>query len=141
MLRKLNKLSSIIKKIAAKGVKVGVPASTANYEEGMSTVVVAAVHEYGSIHMNIPARPFIRPGVKKTIDRLPKLIKVNIPAILDGSMKPKQFWGIVGTLAQSDVRGMWDDNDWAPLKNNNDPNRQILLDTGHLRQSITYQVT
>ena len=137
--RKLNKIKKNVKKIAAKSVKVGVPASAAPYQDGMSTAVVAAVHEYGSLVRNVPPRPFIRPGGEKTIAILPKVIRQYSKELASGKMQADQFWGIVGTLGVGNIRGIWDDNNWAPLKHNPE-NRQPLLDTGHLKGSITYQV-
>jgi len=56
--------------------------------------------------------------------------------------------GLLGTKVQSDVQAKFTDNDWPPLspqaaanRKNTDPaSITPLVDTGHLRQSMTYEV-
>ncbi|MCP4055121.1 MAG: hypothetical protein GY739_19190 [Mesoflavibacter sp.] len=139
-------LEKKLKKLQGKTIKVGVPASTAPYENGISTAVIAAVHEYGSLTRNVPARPFLRPGVANAIPKINKLLQIKLPDFVEGSINADGVFTLVGEIARSEIVRMWDNNNWSPLKSKSAQkavekgNRQILLDTGHLKNSITYQV-
>lgn len=139
-------LEKKLKELQGKTIKVGVPASTAPYEDGISTAVIAAVHEYGSLTRRIPARPFLRPGVANAIPKINKLLQIKLPDFVSGSINADGVFTLVGEIARSEIVRMWDNNNWTPLKSQSAQkavekgDRQILLDTGHLKNSITYQV-
>lgn len=139
-------LEKKLQELQGKTIKVGVPSSTAPYEDGISTAVVAAVHEYGSLTRRIPARPFLRPGVANAIPKINKLLQIKLLDFVSGSINADGVFALVGEVARSEIVRMWDNNNWSPLKSKSAQkavekgDRQILLDTGHLKNSITYQV-
>ena len=137
----LNKVKKKITKVEQQSVKIGVPAGAAPYKDGTSTAVIAAVHEFGSITKNIPARPFLRPGFQNSMPKINKLVK-----IYGDTLDSQTLYEQIGITVESEVVKMWENNNWSPLKNKKNQKavakgeRQILLDTGHLLNSITYQV-
>ena len=144
--RIINRLKNKITKLDQYSVKVGVPSGAAPYKDGTSTAVIAAVHEFGSPVNNIPARPFLRPGTQNAMPKVKKLLEVSVGKITSGEINHKDLYAQIGMITESEVVKMWDNNNWAPLKNKKNQksvtegNRQILLDTGHLKNSITYQI-
>ncbi len=71
--------------LVLKQVLIGVPESNAHRDDGqISNAALAYIHEFGSPSQNVPARPFLRPGVKKaTTEAIPQLEKA-VRAALDG---------------------------------------------------------
>lgn len=132
----LDNLSKTLNAIPA--VKVGVPKTVGKYEEGLSIAVVAAVHEFGSLARNIPARPFLNTGLENAVKKLPRLYENFIPKILNGSMSTEDFAGFIGKLAVSEVVAIWDNNNWKARKD--DLPHDILFRTGKLKRSITYEL-
>ena len=119
-------------------VKVGVPKAAGKYEEGVPIAVVAAVHEFGSLARNIPARPFLNPGLENTVKKLPRLFKAFMPKVLDGAMSVENFAEFIGELAVSEVTAIWNNNNWKARKD--DLPHDILLQTGKLKRSIVYEL-
>lgn len=59
------KVEAALKKLARAHVLVGIPQSTAGRAEGEATnSLLGYVHEHGAPDLNIPARPFLRPGIR-----------------------------------------------------------------------------
>jgi hypothetical protein len=127
-------------------LKAGVPSSAAPYEDGISTAVVAAVHEWGSLARNVPARPFLRPGIANAMPKISKLLEIKLPEYISGSITANNLYSLIGELVVAEITAMWDKNNWSPLSSKSAQkavekgNRQILFDTGHLKNSITYQL-
>jgi hypothetical protein len=97
--------------------------------------MVGTVHEFGS--SRVPERSFLRSTViekKRDYKTLFRKLSYNI---IKSDMDTKQALGIVGLAVQTDVQDKITDIDAPPLVyREGNP----LVDTGHLRQSITYEV-
>lgn len=119
------------------GVKVGLPKGSNDYPDGTSVIMVGAVHEFGSDKMNIPQRSYLRSTViEKKRDYKDMLRRVSYK-VIRGELSLKKGLGLVGLQVQTDVQGKITDIDSPPLQyREGNP----LIDTGHLRQSITYEV-
>jgi phage gpG-like protein len=118
-------------------VKVGLPRGSNDYPDGTSVIMVGAVHEFGSDKMNIPERSYLRTTVvEKMIDYKTLFTKLSL-RIIEGNMNLKKALGIIGLQVQTDVQSKIESIDSPPLKiREGNP----LIDTGHLRQSITFEV-
>ena len=118
-------------------IVVGVPKNSAPYPDGTSVILVALVHEFGSVIRNIPERSFLRAGVKRNSKKYTKLFASLAKESLNGSGDFLRGLNKIGLVAQTDVRQEITDLKTPPLKSRaGNP----LVDTGHLRQSIVYQV-
>ncbi len=118
-------------------VKVGLPKNSNAYPDGTSVIMVGAVHEFGSPTRNIPQRSFLRSTLQSNKRHYKELFKNLAKAIVQGKMTKFQALGTVGLKVQSDVQQRITDIKDPPLKyREGNP----LIDTGHLRQSITYKV-
>lgn len=136
-------------------VLVGIPAANAarDPEPGESTEATNAllgyVHEYGSPAKNIPARPFLHPGIANARADIETHMKKAGQLALRG--KPEQIdqeLEKVGLIAQASVQKKITDGPFEPLKPATLAARRArgregdrpLIDTGQLRRAITYIV-
>lgn len=177
-------VGSIIANLQALGTKtvaIGVPSSKAarKGDAEMNNATLAFIHDRGAPDVNIPARPFLEPGIDRARPEVLEILKKAALQAVDVREKKPDVTGVlnrVGTIAASEVRKVWDDNDWEPLaestirakvsaalkKGGRGPmsplerekatkgqaqhgmmlsqEPQILVDTGALRQSITYVI-
>lgn len=118
-------------------VKVGLPKGTNDYPDGTSVIMVGAVHEFGSPARNIPQRSFLRATVEAGRRNYRQLFKKLSKKIVDGNMTKKEALGLIGLQVQSDVQGRITDGIDPELKSREGT---PLVDTGHLRRSITFEV-
>lgn len=117
-------------------VVVGVPAGSASYPDGTPVLLVALVHEFGSQVRNIPERSFLRAGIARRRKEYARFLGKITQAGLNGKDLIRQLHRL-GLKAQTDVRQELTDLKTPPLKSRvGNP----LVDTGHLRQSIIYEV-
>ncbi|WP_368489314.1 hypothetical protein [Clostridium sp. BJN0013] len=104
------------------------------------------VHEHGSPLFRIPPRPVLAPAIENSKDVIAEAMKQAMKSILNNRDVSTQL-GKVGMLGQNICRKWFTDpeNKWAsnsPLtikqkrKNSDKP----LIDTGALRNSITYVI-
>jgi hypothetical protein len=118
-------------------VKVGLPKESNAYPDGTSVIMVGAVHEFGSPSLNIPQRSFLRSTViSKRLD-YKRLFKLLSKKIVKGEISKLEALRIVGLQVQNDVRAKIIDIKEPALKSRDG---NPLVDTGHLLQSITYEV-
>jgi len=125
------------------------------------------IHDNGSPANNIPARPFLREGINDAKDRILKELNKGAQAALDGKSKQAdQALKAAGMAAQNAVRARINSGAFEPLSDatlkararrgrkgamlelesraaGNAPgnaNAKPLIDTGQLRNSITYVI-
>jgi hypothetical protein len=140
-------------------VLVGVPESTTtrppkdDVKQKMTNATLAYIHNYGSPAANIPARPFMEPGIKDARDPIstrmqaagdaalagdPGLVRRNLEAAgleAQNSIRRKITTGPFAPLAPGTVRGR---KRRHKSRSNADP--RPLIDTGDMRKSISYVV-
>lgn len=118
-------------------VKVGLPKGSNDYPDGTSVIMVGAVHEFGSPSKNIPQRSFLRATVETGRRKYKQLFKKLSKKIVDGNMTKKEALGTIGLQVQADIQERITDGIEPTLKSRDGT---PLIDTGHLRQSITFEV-
>lgn len=118
-------------------VKVGLPKGSNDYPDGTSVIMVGAVHEFGSPSKGIPQRSFLRATVEAGRSEYRQLFRKLSEKIVDGKMTKKEALGIIGLTVQGDVQERITDGIDPELKSREGT---PLIDTGHLRQSITFEV-
>lgn len=118
-------------------VKVGLPKGSNDYPDGTSVIMVGTVHEFGSPSKNIPQRSFLRSTVESNKRPYKDMFKKLSIRIIKGKITKKQALGLIGLQVQTDVREKITDIKEPELKHREG---NPLVDTGHLRQSITFEV-
>ena len=136
-------------------VLVGIPAANAarDPEPGETTAATNAligyVMEYGSPAQNIPARPFLHPGVINARDGIELHMKKAGQLALRGKQDEiGQELEKVGLIAAASVQKKITDGPFQPLKpatlaarrRRGRTGERPLIDTGQLRRAITYIV-
>jgi len=136
---------------------IGIPAegSDRRPEKGEppppSNAVIAYRLETGDPEKNLPARPFLVPGVESiAAEAGARLRKAGKDALFGGGAAAvdKAFHAI-GLIAQNAVRNRITEGPFAPLSKRTLAERKArgrtgekpLLDTGQLRNSVTYTIT
>jgi hypothetical protein len=174
----VSKIFKSMAELTGKAVYVGIPEAdaTRNDDAEMNNARLGYIHEFGSPLANIPARPFLIPGVnnveKETGEQLGKAAK----AALDGDSKlADQMLNRAGVVVSNEVKRVINSNIPPPLKPRTVRDRYktrgtkgrrdneilymqligqgmepaaaqdqagiiALIDTGQLRNSITYVV-
>lgn len=139
---------------------VGIPGGlTAN--EGKTTLAtVALVLEKGSEVMKIPPRPFMQQTREKAASgRFSKLMVLLYKAVADGKVKADKAIKTLGMAYEGEMKqifltgvfapnsGLTNNGGWMrnhksgkPFKVKGKGSSRPLIDTGHLRQSITNKV-
>ena len=118
-------------------VKVGLPKGANDYPDGTSVIMVGTVHEFGSPSRNIPQRSFLRSTVESNKRSYRNLFKKLSKKIANGDITKLEALRLIGLQVQTDVREKITDIKEPALKSRDG---NPLIDTGHLRQSITFEV-
>lgn len=132
-----------------KRVYVGVPGNESERSEDITNVSLAYIHDRGSPKVNIPARPFLQPGIDSARAQIEARMKKAAaspnwsPALLDQTLEQ------VGTIAQSSVKKQIRSQEgFTPLAKSTLKAREkkgfkgtkALIHTGKLLNSISYVV-
>lgn len=151
-------LRATIAALAKRQVLVGVPASTAGRSDGpIDNATLGYIHEFGSPAANIPARPFLHPGVASVGAKIAARLRVAAKLALDGKKSNlDRALTAVGLLAQNAVRAKITAGPFEPLSPRTRrkrerklkgekltaslADRRPLIDTGALRRAITYVI-
>lgn len=134
----LKKLEALNKRMKGNNqVLAGLPKGSNDYPDGTNVIMVGAVHEFGSPSRNVPQRSFLRSTLKENRKKYKTFIKNLVKQIVNGKIDKDKMLDILGLKLQSDIRNKITDIKTPPLKNREG---NPLIDTGHLRQSITYEI-
>lgn len=101
----------------------------------------AYIKEHGSPAYRVPPRPFLEPGIEKHLDMVESGMKAALLDVLDGGYGRAQRERLGATMAAKVQAYFQEDNGWppnAPSTIKKKGSAQPLVDTGALRQSITY---
>jgi phage gpG-like protein len=116
---------------------------SARYDNGLSVVEVAAIHEYGAPGANIPERSFIRAPFEGNPSDLKKITKKLARAVL-GGMPMSQAMGLLGEWGVAKIRRYVSvGGNLAPLKPSTIKRKKSskpLIDTGRLMNAVSYEV-
>ena len=118
-------------------VKVGLPRSSNAYPDGTSVIMVGSVHEFGSPLNNIPQRSFLRSTIESGRQEYKSLFRKLTLKIIRNQITKSNALRLIGLQVQGDVQAKITDGIEPQLKSRDGT---PLIDTGHLRQSITFQV-
>lgn len=150
----VDKMASVIKAInelGAKDVLVGIPEGNTDRKSGdpATNALIGYVQEFGSPANNIPARPFLIPGVQDIQKPAADRLKVAAQRALSGdlSQAEKQLHA-AGMMGQNSARAKINSNIQPKLSERTLAARRArgvtrentLIDTGQLRNSIVYVI-
>lgn len=149
-----------LKGLNNRGVRVGLPAGKPYREQDEKTgklkrlakkakriyiAMIGAVHEFGAPERGIPARPWLRTGVKSGQADYIRLNRRNLLRIIDGSMSVDTAFRQLGAMAVGKVQMyIRASNHFKPLKQKTidaKGSSKPLIDTGQLIQSVTFETT
>ncbi|MDH0638199.1 hypothetical protein N5D52_14725 [Pseudomonas sp. GD03860] len=177
----VGKVLASIQRLVGQEVLVGIPATTTERSEGepgqpINNAQLGYIHEYGSPKANIPARPFLEPGVEDQRESIGNHLQKAASSALKGDDgKLDAELNAAGLIAQAGARNRITSSNYEPLspstirnrrKNRNtqsmrveeqkyldmvangaspaqaqaDAGIQPLINTGQLRNSITYVI-
>jgi hypothetical protein len=155
-------LEAALALLAKTKVMVGVPEDEAARDTGdITNAQLAYIHENGSPARNIPARPFLVPGVSSVQERIERrLLQAGQQAMQSNGLGAERALMAAGQEAVTGVRAMIDSNIPPPTQKAlrakrvlqsgvsrtkkqlerimDDAESVALIDTGQLRASITY---
>lgn len=144
-LKGLNTLIKTIREAANAKVLVGVPASkNAPREGGINMAGLAAVHEFGAPSKGIPERSFLRSAIIESQGQISDLVAQGIRSYLNqGKQVDLMFYDRIGLFASNLVKDKIAKGPFKPLKDATIKRKGSslpLVDTGALRQSISWEV-
>ena len=127
-------------------VAVGLPAEKIGgkvYGDGQAVATIGARHEYGA---GVPRRSFLRVPFTTKKDELTKAIAKQFADVFESGKSSEQALGLIGTVAVNiskgafTTRGYGEWPDITQATKDAKGSSQVLIDTGILRNSITYVV-
>ena len=127
-------------------VAVGLPAEEVGgtvYDDGQTVAQVGAQHEFGA---GVPRRSFLRTPFSAKKDELETAIAKQFADVFQRGKKTEQALGLIGTVAVNiskgafTTRGYGEWPDISAATKEDKGSSQVLIDTGTLRNSITYVV-
>lgn len=101
---------------------------------------VARAHELGK---GVPKRAFIEPALETNRRKYLSIMASQITPMLRGAQTMRNVWGLIGATAVGDVQQYMVTAQFTPLSPITIARKgssRALIDTGQLRQSITYRV-
>lgn len=143
----LNRFVDRMRRMDDQQVIVGVPRGKQHIDadgHAVDMALIAEVLNYGSASRNIPARPFVEPPINQNMQKYQKLMAREARGILLGRDTLNRALAKAGMVMVADIQDyMVSHTGFKPLaastikrKGSSKP----LIDTGQLRQSITYKV-
>lgn len=145
-LKKLKQYASSLEQAKRKVVAVGLPSEEVGgkiYGDGTSIIDIGAAHEYGQ--GQLPARSFLRLPFQLKKEELDDFIATQFAALLEGKSIDKAL-GLIGIKAQNISVGAFRSGGYGKWPDIQDATKlakgssAILIDTGTLRNSITWVV-
>ena len=113
--------------------------SEARYEDGTPVAAVAAWNEFGT--EDIPERPFFRRALAEVEDGVTKIVKAGIDTekmVVDDRLAGRVGAYVAGQIQESITALKEPPN--APSTIKEKGGSSPLLDTGHMRESVTWKV-
>ena len=127
-------------------VAVGLPAEEVGgtvYDDGQTVAQVGAQHEYGA---GVPRRSFLRTPFAVKKDDMDKAVAKQFKDVFERGKTAEKALGLIGTVAVNISKGAFTTRGYGEWPDITDDTKdakgssQVLIDTGTLRNSITYVV-
>ena len=136
----VSKVFASINELVGKQVLIGIPDKTTSREQeiegAMTNATLGYIHEHGSPKANIPARPFLVPGVQEQEEKaLSFMVKAAQATMRGDPKKADAQLNNAGIVAMNGARRKINYGDFEPLKPSTIRNRHRSRNTKSMRQS------
>lgn len=142
----LSRITSVARSATSK-IEVGYfgnqmhrPSITSGSTGSISIKDLAAIHELG---LGVPKRAFVGPALKKNRVKYIKYIGKQLTPIIRRRQTMNAAWQTVGIMAVADIQEYMITAKFTPLAQSTIKRKgssKPLIDTGQMRQAITYRV-
>ena len=155
-----DRIKGQLRQLSGDHVTVGFHADAEPYEAGAgepaNVAQIASFHEFGD---GVPQRSFFRPTMDGNREKYGALLARTMKLVLEGKLKVAKGLALVGLQAAVDLKQAITDLDSPPLAEATiarklaksglrgkkaaayaEGGANPLIDTGHMRQSVTYDV-
>lgn len=127
-------------------VKTGLPKEKIGgkvYEDANSVIEVGASHEYGGVFDGVilPQRSFLRLPFLLRIKEIEEMLAKQFALVSEGKSTTERGLGLVGLLTVNISKKAFTTTGYGRWKPSKKKTGQTLIDTGLLRNSITFIVT
>jgi phage gpG-like protein len=138
-----------VQNMARKLVLIGIPASAPPRDGEETNAAIGFLHEHGSPVRNIPARPFLKPGMEQAAKKCAEVLGKFAKSAFDNPSDIDKGLSAAGLIAQTSVKKrIVSGEGFAPLSDRTLAERAAkgakgtkpLIRTGQLLNSITYVV-
>lgn len=148
----LSEVLASIRTLARNEVMIGIPGENSERDDEDQPITnpeIGYIQEFGSPINNIPPRPFLIPGVASISDKVADVLGRGAKSALGGDTDAAERAMLkAGLIGQAAVRHEITTGDFVPLsertlearKSRGVTRTSPLIDTGQLRNSITYVV-
>ena len=139
----LGRLVDTVRSMGLNKVEVGLPAGGSHSGTDLSMHELGMVHEYGSATRNIPARPFIAPPIKQNVANYKKIMKSQAKLLIFRRTTLNAALSIIGEAGKRDIQDYMLSANFKPLKAETIKRKgssKPLIDTGQMRNAITYEI-
>lgn len=144
-------LLQAVEALTRQQVLVGIPGDTASRKDSKdpSNALIGYLMEFGSPTQNIPARPFLVPGVNEAMPQIIARLRSGASKALKFPLDPNAGTNTlieVGLIAQRTVRGYINAGVAPPLaaatlrarRARGHTSTKSLVETGQMRNAVTY---
>lgn len=143
-------IQAAIRQMTTDKVMVGIPRETSDRDDGeLNNATRGFVHEYGAPEQNIPARPFLMPGIRDAEEAIVKQLRAGAKKTLTGDLSAANA-ALVGAGLKA-VEGVVEkitNGPFVPLapmtlekrKARGHLGESPLIDFGEMRRAVTYAI-
>lgn len=135
-------IQSLFKRLEKGTVDVGILASEGMHEGSGTTVAqIGFYHEFGTVMA--PERSFIRSTINGQSKDIKKVASAQYKKVLNGDITTEDGLGVLGAFTAGLIQEKFTSNDWVPNTDRTQARKGSsapLIDTGQLRQSISFKV-
>lgn len=131
-------------------VMVGIPSAKAGRKEGpINNAALGFIHENGAPEVNIPARPWLIPGVATATAPIAERFKVAGTAALEGQIdRVQKIFMAIGLMGQNAAKAKIRTGPFAPLSPRTIAKRKArgvtrtkpLIDTAQMLNAVSFVV-
>jgi len=137
-------LKKLLKNIKSKDkLQVGIINAGKAVDSDLTVATIGAIHEFGSATRGIPERSFIRETLFTKQKDIQTMVSKQAGKAIEDEQPLNKTLGIIGEFTKGLIQESFTNNNWQSLKQSTidaKGSSKPLIDTGQLRQSITWKV-
>lgn len=145
---KMKKLQESLTFMNNTEVVAGVPEDKSNRSASISNAALACIHDKGSLLQGIPERPIFQPAIQNALSDIKTSLRAASQSAAEGEKdQAKNHLEEAGITAMNALKNQFQNNHWTAntpetikRKKNDVSSDQTLVDTGQLRNSMSYAV-